>query len=117
MKEENNILDQLKKTEKSALPANYFDDLSQTILSEIQKKEDTKVFSINRFKYGMIAACASIILLLSFQFFTSSDIQLEPKNNDFIVQNNTSHEDEIADFFLEMDDFDLSEVSLSLEDI
>jgi hypothetical protein len=111
------ILDELNVRKNPEVPSDYFSTISGSVLSKIDKIEEPINKKSYNFKWGFIAACASIILLLSLQF-NSIDDTVVPNNQNHIAQLTLNEDQEdIADFMNEFDAFEFTDIELDLEEI
>lgn len=114
MKEEFDILQQIKKKEQS-IPDGYFEHLHQSVMDSVAKENlnqsETKVFKLN---FGWIAAAASILLFLTLHSLTN--IETNPPNEIAHVSQETDSEADYIDFLVELDDLEISDIDLDIEE-
>lgn len=114
MKEEFDILWQIKKKEQS-VPDGYFEQLHQSVMDSVAKENlnqsETKVFKLN---FGWIAAAASIVLFLTMHGL--NNMETNPPNEIAQVSNETDSEADYIDFLVDLDDLEISDIDIDIEE-
>ena len=120
-KNEKNILDELSVGKHPDVPTDYFSSISTSILSKIENQEKVDKPK-NNIQFGLIAACASVLLFLGLQYGMTDSVAPAVKQNQLAQLTLTEDEEEIVDFLDEMttidfDEIEFNEIDLDLDEI
>lgn len=117
MENKRTILDELNIKNSPEVPSDYFSNISDSVLSKIDKMEEPLNEKSYNIKWGFIAACASILLFLTLQFNSIDDTVVSNTQNQLAQLTLTEDQEDIADFMNEFDAFEFTEIEIDLEEI